>query len=761
MLSEKKKGDIMPEVLKSSVRPQIPSRVDSSRPVTSRGRAIKVEKPKCLYKEMQEADIQDLFKNIRQQRKSEVEKIRGFKCVKKYESTELLSKNIAQKEVNDYWLLHVEEHAKNENEAYIFNEFPYEYLTAKSKVLLNSEPLSAYQIEEKKEGFGATKEQPTYVINMPVHTPTLIPELIKKIENESFGFKAKESQKEVEKRVSLVIGLNTFESYNPAVNYAFIEKLKALKETSEESGLSTHLSVAIQPFYWSNWEKKSDLDNILDYTLRADVKTLLGDTYKARFYKLLTKDFKVELEELLGIKFKTKKLSDIFYSQFTIKRSKLLDRSFKVKFAKLLGLKSSNLNFHGILTETAINKNLIFSLQGCYRLAQSYFIHYKKKPKKPKDPIANLLISTHFDMNGKPMNSIIPYQKIRQKILHSDDSKNFIEKAKSKIKYVVSLDGDFESLKSAENEEGFLSVYDRLIETQDKLPHIMSTGYLAPEDEENECLINGLDLDRRIRAALGEVIPQAVYMPEPNFAFLIEKIQQLAELSWLGKDQTMNTESRRFVMNALSKKIYQADRLLFRNEGGIQTSVDDNEWRTGSVNAFANVTKASFLKPKFQQALRGLHQSFADPQIWANNVYVGLQEKISAYQKEGLAPLKAIRELFDPVTMKNIRFPNSLYKEDFVKTLSAYEAYASQMELYCTGEYTQEEILSGFFNQFHVSGKHEKEDWINFLTGQMDVFDENEVILKRNYKPSLIELVVKAASKSGKAIQEFYQENIG
>lgn len=582
-----------------------------------------------------------------------------------------LTSHLKEKKQNNLWMGRLVDYAFDKKREGIFTEFPYELLVQKSKI--SFEPLD--KICEDSEEFGESSK-PTYIITMPYHNPSLneIKRIVKQIEDESFGKDVAESRSKVKKRVAIVMGINTFESYDTETNRKFEENIERLRRYSQGLGnrspLTNHVSLTILPFFWRHqWVIKSNLWELLDLP----------------------------------------------------KSSALIERR-------------------------------IHPIQTCYRLAKSYFSHLNKAEKGP------LLISEDFSDAGRPLTHIIPYQLIRNRILHSNAVKTYLTETQSELTYMLSLDGDFSSLKT--EKYGLMTQYDQLIDAQVEPPHVMSTGYTAALDEKNELIILGLELDRCIRGALAEVIPRAVYMPEPNFAFLVNDPKTLSRLSWIGKDSTMHTESRRLIKNGIDRHIFEEDRMVFSEVGAIRTEID-SDWKTKSVLEFKKVNKKDFPHIKFQKALRGLHQSYADPEIWANNMYAALDVSISQYKAEGVGPLKNIRELFDPITIKNRRHPlESNLKQPLKTTMGVFKCYARCFEFYQNGEYTKQAIADYFIKKSGISGKHEKEQWHNFMLEQLAVFRDNKKILEKHYSDDQIEIIFKAAMKTGEAIQTFYLEKL-
>jgi hypothetical protein len=394
----------------------------------------------------------------------------------------------------------------------------------------------------------------------------------------------------------------------------------------------------------------------------------------------------------------------------------------------------------------------IHPIQGCYRIANSYFRCLRKNAE-------NLWIDDQFKQGGSPLEKTIPYQAIRNKILHSVELKRYFESSESEAKYILSLDGDFLSLKAADSSKGLLTHYDAIVEDYNEengsYPDVVSTGYESPKKEKNELIKEGIELDRAIRAAIPA---KFVYMPEPNFGFRVTKVTDLSRLSWTG-GTTMDTESRRLIESGVERKILDSDSFVYRNRGGIQTEIDA-AWRTATVNKYPKMLPAHFLQKAAQKALRGIHQSYADPQIWAKNVYTGLGVTVSSYIKDAIAPMKGIRELFDPITMCNVRYDASLkipisgYKALF----ESFPAYVECMRVVSNEDFDQ--LTKEFVQNAKISGKYEKEYWSNFMLGQLEKLKDYRELLEENYSTEQVDEVIEAAIATGKAIKNFYKKRI-
>ncbi len=395
----------------------------------------------------------------------------------------------------------------------------------------------------------------------------------------------------------------------------------------------------------------------------------------------------------------------------------------------------------------------IHPIQGCYRIANSYFRYLR-------DSADNLWIDDQFRQSGSPLEKTIPYQAIRNQILHSVALKRYFQSSKSEVKYILSLDGDFLSLKAADSSVGLLTHYDAIVEEYNEktgsYPDVVSTGYESPKKEKNELIKAGIELDRAIRAAISG---KFVYMPEPNFGFRVTDVADLSRLSWTG-GTTMDTESRRLIENGVEREILDSDLFVYSNRGSVQTEIDA-AWRTTTVNKYLKMEPAHFLQKGVQKALRGIHQSYADPQIWAKNVYNGLRVTVSSYVKDAIAPMKCIRELFDPITMRKVRYDATLRIQvsDFKTLFDAFSAYVECMRDSVSRQ-DFDALVKKFIKEAKFSGKNEKADWSNFMLVQLKKLKDNRELLEENYTSEQVDEIIEAAIATGEAIKDFYKKRI-
>lgn len=286
---------------------------------------------------------------------------------------------------------------------------------------------------------------------------------------------------------------------------------------------------------------------------------------------------------------------------------------------------------------------LIFSLEKCYMLVKSHL------------QCDLNTFNGWMKLTSKTMPKLIPYQAIRNTIMRSEGllnvSKAFFRSHPRALQYVHSMDSDFASLKTTSL--GLFSHYDRMIDERiskgKKPPSAMCTGYAAPKSEKMVLIAFGIELDRQIRQAVASVLPPAAYMTEPNFGFHLQKSTDLKKHSWKGGSD-MTTESRRFMANAFASKLLDPDGVVFSATGAIATEIDE-AWATAVTKKVTVLTPEVLAKAETLKTLKGLHQSYCNQQILANNIYNAFGKTVANHMEKVIVPFKHILGAFDPFAL--------------------------------------------------------------------------------------------------------------
>lgn len=398
-----------------------------------------------------------------------------------------------------------------------------------------------------------------------------------------------------------------------------------------------------------------------------------------------------------------------------------------------------------------------FTMDKCYMIANSFF-----KVQYPN--YGDLWFSKIMTKTGGPTRDAIPYQKIRDTILHSDELRGQIQRSRSDATYVLSLDCDFLSLKSTTSQKGLLSHYEdrieKFLEETGEYPDVISSGYEAPESEHSALIKAGVKLDRMIRSSLKA---KFVYMPEPNMAFIVRNtahLNDISDLTWTSKvDSTMHTESRRLISNGIRLGIFNPNRFLFLKEGAIQTEIDE-DWRTLTSERFRNLIPTAYTLPEIQKGLRHIHQSYAKPQVWATNIYQGMGVSVTGHMEHTITPLKQLREIYDPISLQN-ELPKSVCRDSNLleETISIYLIYKDVLN-YCANKgISVEEALNYFFERMNQDLI--QPEWSTTIETQLRRLKRSLAVLRESYDEEQITEILRAASSTGWSIAEFYYESLG
>lgn len=419
----------------------------------------------------------------------------------------------------------------------------------------------------------------------------------------------------------------------------------------------------------------------------------------------------------------------------------------------------------------AFFESLLPPVDKCYMLAKSYLIHREALYATRKTPALfdyMLEIEKYFGNDRQhPLDSTIPYQEIRTTILHSPDLKMFSEIFRNNVphypQYVVSMDADFVSLKT--DTLGLFSHYDQIVfehhSKKQRYPQVMSTGYAAPTTENMGIITKGIELDRKIRYAISKTLPSAVYFPEPNFGFIIPPYLSLKSFSFMkGHRSSMKAESRQLIQAAIKDKLIEPSDMVFCNKGAIQTTID-SEWRTKTVSKYGNLSKAQIYSKDVIPALRGVHQSFADPQIWAHNIYGALEKTISGHMLNAIAPMKEIRKALNPFEFaEDMRPQFGAYSTAVLeKSLSFMDSYFSYMKLALACSPYRPNKYSREFAMACKKSDQEKDFLISLFDARKTFISYQErILVNAGYTADDILKIRTMAIDTGIAFTEFFRE---
>lgn len=187
--------------------------------------------------------------------------------------------------------------------------------------------------------------------------------------------------------------------------------------------------------------------------------------------------------------------------------------------------------------------------------------------------------------------------------------------------------------------DGLFTLYDRLLdekqsEEQEQLPHILSGGFQFFMDIENNYDPNDIPphklatiaanmLDMRVRQAMANVNPRAVYYPEPNLLINVDgnNKQYFLQASF-GIAQGESKEFIKTYIQQNEKAIIQFEDLKVETDSG---RFEVKAETTGNIIAVNNQWFVGILKPNLE-AIRTIFaqsQSHADSQKWSRQVQAG------------------------------------------------------------------------------------------------------------------------------------------
>lgn len=322
-----------------------------------------------------------------------------------------------------------------------------------------------------------------------------------------------------------------------------------------------------------------------------------------------------------------------------------------------------------------------FDSQKVYDASISYFLIKKLVPNCLDKLDTHLKLHEFFGENSQKKLAV-PYQDIRDSILHSPQAQKRLELFRHKFpkapNFIASLDADFIQMRSTDL--GLYSHYDNFMAAKGEC-HIVSTGYLSNFNSDPALISYGVHIDMFARKAM---TGPAVYYPEPNFICNILPHKTLQDYSWKGVTYRKDTESRRFIENCLKMEDFDASKMFFIGpEGAIFTEIDD-AWRSTKSKQIPLINSANIHQENVLTGLLGVKQSHLDSQICANNLYSFYDISFPNNRlKEVIVPLKQIIDVLCPIKLSLLLGKKiNNYKEAYSLTISQdfYLNYASNLK---------------------------------------------------------------------------------
>ncbi len=359
------------------------------------------------------------------------------------------------------------------------------------------------------------------------------------------------------------------------------------------------------------------------------------------------------------------------------------------------------------------------SIEHLLEKERAYFLLKMLKPN-----IARKVLDRNegVERMSEVLKSQIPYQKIRDTIRSfSTPLASHLERVfpQSPI-YYGTMDADTVSL---QREERLFSSLDQAIQDAAS-PAVIGCGYMVSDDE-LPLIRLAIKLDMVVRAAMTAVIPYSAYLPEPSTFFCIRHAPTshiLNELSFLGTGNRL--ENKRLIQNARLRKLFN-DTVVFLPLSGVimQTPGRMKTEKNGKVE---DLTTYLLKQRQYLESLRGLSQTHIFPKQWAENLYSALGFKASRVT-DVTQHFMAILGVFDPIA----------------RAFSGAYNNASRFT-----NKTLENVLTSYNDPLP---QHLK-----------DLLKDSKQHLKdQNLPDDKIQLVVKAARESGKAIYQVLADELG
>lgn len=269
----------------------------------------------------------------------------------------------------------------------------------------------------------------------------------------------------------------------------------------------------------------------------------------------------------------------------------------------------------------------------------------------------------------------IPYQKIRNTLLKSRMTRDFLDKfqeiAPSSAVYLTVMDSDCVHLRL---KTGVFTQVSREISKNPRLS-VVGCGYAAAL-EELPIIRLAVQIDMAVRTAMTLHVPYSAYLPEPFLCVVLRypgKNHHLARLSFLGDGNGL--ESRRLIDCGRREGLF-TDEMAFLQEGIVTTA--PRRWKTEKNQSYAILKKQEVKTKIVLQALRGLRQSHAHPKKWADQVYAAID--ISCPQVTDMTQIMMhIFGVFDPIS-RMFASAGQFSSKTFDRVISSYQLPLTEVQ---------------------------------------------------------------------------------
>ncbi|MDP1880578.1 MAG: hypothetical protein Q8K60_06535 [Parachlamydiaceae bacterium] len=342
-----------------------------------------------------------------------------------------------------------------------------------------------------------------------------------------------------------------------------------------------------------------------------------------------------------------------------------LDKALNRKFKQYVYSANDKLNSSHVKF-TAFNWEPIW-LKGTTVYSQTkvkrlYQLFADIKPKKAQKTLKELMVNKR---------EIIPYQRIRDKIIKTQEVIQFYKLFNNNIEnrpcMLGILDDDTVHFRTEEKGKGILSQYDKLIKNFPDL-EVASTGYFMKNPEQDFVeLASRADL--YARQAIAHIIPNGVYLPEPNLFIKIKSLNMLKNnISFLrkGTGKGKGLEFLGLMENLQLNKGDVKGRVVMGKIGPILTSQPPRVNIPSHMPAILTPSKIN--NKKNLASLRMFCQTILNPKKgFANSIARALPTGTGS--AKNTAKLSAVYTAFDPIDyIKHNLDWNFIYTE-FSKTL--------------------------------------------------------------------------------------------
>ncbi len=307
------------------------------------------------------------------------------------------------------------------------------------------------------------------------------------------------------------------------------------------------------------------------------------------------------------------------------------------------------------------------------------------------------------------LNSSVPYNALRQKLLNSSITSSFIQDFRKRSPgqpvYLAFLDDDTKSF--CTKNKGTLTCYQKCIESfyenNHQFPVCLTSGYTISWAQ-NPFIFLGVSLDLEVRRAMGNIFSLAPYYPEPNTMIYIPEDHPTLSESFRKDNESSPLEMPTLIKDIVSKRYNDSvaeasNDCLFLKEGEIETTMPLRFLKNRTPNAYGEKKNKTFpeltlegfrsLSVENIKDIRSIPQSHLWPNDWSGYVQDFLQEN----QRE-------------EITVAHHRIPQKNHK-NFIKSIIA-------------SVYTYYSPIDRFIKLSR--GNENYEDFIGFFSAVMEDF---------------------------------------